>query len=347
MMSPIQQEDYQSLLNQTEIEWNQLQGKTFLITGSTGLIGSNLVYMLLYANDHAQLNSKLVLLVRNESRAQELFGMRPDITYLETDVQIPFSIEGNIDYIIHAASQTSSQQFINQPVETLQIAYQGTKNILDFARAKQVKKIIYLSSMEVYGTPQKGHTITENEIAGFDTTTVRNSYPISKLACEALCSAYHSEYRVPSIILRLTQTFGPGVKYNDGRVFAQFMSCALEQQDIVLKTAGQTERCYLYTSDAISAILIALTKAVPGEAYTVANPTTYCSIWEMADLVANQVCNGKIKVVVDISANISSLGYADTLYMQLDTQKMNALGWQPKVDLKDMYTRMILSFQRQ
>jgi nucleoside-diphosphate-sugar epimerase len=79
---------------------------------------------------------------------------------------------------------------------------------------------------------------------------------------------------VPAVILRATQTFGPGVKYEDGRVFAEFMRCAVEKRNIVLKSDGSTERCYLYTADAVSAILVALLKGEPGQAYTVANKDT-------------------------------------------------------------------------
>ena len=143
------------------------------------------------------------------------------------------------------------------------------------------------------------------------------------------------------MILRATQTFGPGVRYDDGRVFAQFMRCAVENTDIVLKSAGLTERSYLYTADAVSAILVSLLKGKPGQAYTVANSDTYCSIKDMAQMVANEISGGNIKVVFDIAEDIESLGYAGTFYMDLDVKKIEELGWSPNVALKAMFERMI------
>ena len=195
--------------------------------------------------------------------------------------------------------------------------------------------------MEVYGNPQKGEIISENYISGFDPTITRNCYPMSKKLCESLCQAYYSEYNVPTKVLRLTQTFGPGVEYNDGRIFAEFMRCVVEKRDIVLKTKGETERCYLYTSDAVSAILTVLLSDKNGECYTVANPQTYCSIAEMAELITTKLGKGQIKVVYDIAEDITKLGYANTLYMNLTIDKLKSLGWTPKTDLITMFKNMI------
>ena len=119
------------------------------------------------------------------------------------------------------------------------------------------------------------------------------------------------------------------------------MRCAVEKKDIVLKSAGLTERPYLYTMDAISAILVSMLNAKPGEAYTVANPETYCSIKDMARIVADEIADGKIKLVFDIVEDIEKLGYAQTLYMDLDVKKIERLGWKPMTGLKSMYERMI------
>ena len=247
----------------------------------------------------------------------------------------------SIDYIIHCASPTSSKDFSQAPVDVLTANIMGTKALLEFARVNPVEKFIYLSSMEVYGFPEKGHKVFETDAGAFDTMKERNSYPIAKIACESLCRSYFTQYSVPTVVLRLTQTFGPGVKYDDGRVFAQFMRCAVEKKDIVLKTKGETERVYLYTADAIAAIITAMLKGQSGEAYSVANPDTYCSIKEMAELVANEVANSKIKVVFDIAEDISKLGYANTLYMNLNVSKLKALGWNPTVNMKHMFKNMI------
>ena len=160
--------------------------------------------------------------------------------------------------------------------------------------------------------------------------------------CETLCAAYACQFQVPAKVIRLTQTLGPGVQYNDGRVFADFSRCAIENRDIVLHTKGETKRSYLYTLDAASAILTVLTKGKSAEAYNAANEDTYCSIYEMAQLVAQKIAQGKIQVKVE-ETDISSFGYAKTLHMNLDTTKLKELGWQAKTNLSEMFSKTIES----
>lgn len=208
---------------------------------------------------------------------------------------------------------------------------------MEFAKEKKVSSFVFLSTMEVYGRPEQGHKVCEAEGGSFDSAVVRNCYPLSKQTCESLCAAYASEYDLPAKVVRLTQTFGPGVAYNDGRVFAEFARCAIEKKNIVLKTKGETERDYLYTADAVSAILTVLLKGEKGECYTAANEATFCSIYEMAKLVADAY---GIDVVIE-EQDISKMGYADTLHMDLNTAKLRSLGWEAKTDLKTAFQRLI------
>ena len=329
------------------MELNNLKNKTILITGATGLIGSNIVKYLLDINKKNNLSINIIVLIRSKSKMYAILGNlvnNPNLKYIISKKwveKIP-TINEDIDYIIHGANPTSSKYFIEHPVETMEIAVKGTNSLLELAKEKQVKSFVFLSTMEVYGNPDKGHKITESEVGRFDTTIIRNCYPLSKQFCENLCCAYFHEYKVQAKIARLTQTFGPGVKYNDGRVFAEFARCAIENHNIVLKTKGETERCYLYTEDAVSAILTILLKGEAGQTYTVANEDTYCSIYNMAKLVANEY-----NIDVEIQEqDIASQGYANTLYMDLDTTKLQSLGWKPRVGLKEMYVKMIESMKK-
>ena len=339
-MNSVQIEDCKNIGKLSFIHWEKLRNTTILITGATGLIGSNLVNALAYNSKIKGLDLRIILPVRNLSLARRLFNW--------TDVEfIPYSFESNldlredIDFIVHLASPTSSKWFIERPVETILANVEGTNHLLLSAIRLPIQKFVFLSSMEVYGFPQKGHKVKENEIGSFDTMTTRNSYPIAKIASEALCNSYWSEFKVPVVILRATQTFGPGVKYNDGRVFAEFMRCAVEKKDIVLKSEGLTERPYLYTADAISAIIVALISGEAGNCYTVANPNTYCSIKDMACLVAEQIADDQIKVRSDIKEDLSGIGYANTLYMDLDVDRIEKLNWYPTTNLREMFIRMI------
>lgn len=346
-MNRIQLEDFRALAALRTLPWEDLREKTLLITGGTGLIGSNLVRALLFLNREKALDLHLVLPVRDLRAAGEKFPRGGStLTFLPYCLGDKPAVSGDVDYIVHLASPTDSRFFKDRPVDTITANLDGTRAMLDLAHRKKVRKFLLLSTMEVYGTPPKGHPVTEHELGAFDTMSARNSYPIAKQACEALGYAFFSQYGVPAVILRLTQTFGPGVRYDDGRVFAEFMRCVLERRDIVLRSPGLTERPYLYTADAVSAILHALLKGEPGEAYTAANPDTYCSIRGMAEMVADTVAGGSIRVLYDLSEDPGKFGYADTLTMMLDTEKIQKLGWIPTVSLCEMFNRMI-AFRRE
>lgn len=336
-------EDMEQICSSSFIPWEKLRGKKLLVSGATGIIGLSLIHALLYANQVRGLKLRIYALVRNEEKAKNLFknALDKDISLklVKHDVQNALFLEEDIDYIVHGAAPTSSTFFVKHPVETVQTIVSGTMNLLKFAQEKQVQGFLFLSTMEVYGHPPKGEKVTEDVVGTFSALQARNSYPLSKQLCENLCYAYAQEYQLPAVILRLTQTFGPGVDYHDGRIFAEFARCCINRQNIVLKTEGKTERSYLYTADAVSAILTALLKGIPGEAYTAANESTYCTIFEMAKLVAKQ-----FRIDVEVKKqDVSKLGYAGTLYVDLDTTKLKSLGWSAETNLIEMYVRMIES----
>lgn len=309
-----------------------------LITGATGLIGQTIIKKFQKEYD----NVSIIAIIRNKDKAMKLLGKESkNLSYLVGDVCSITPKKLDIDYIIHAASQTSSKAFIDEPVKTIITAFQGTKNVLDIAKLSNVKGFVYLSSMEVYGSPLTDEKINEIHNTNLDTMKVRSCYPESKRMCENLCVSYMSKYGVPVKVVRLTQTFGPGVQYKDSRVFAEFARCAIEGVNIVLKTKGETKRSYLYTEDAAEAILKVLFNGIAGEAYNAANEETYCSIYEMALMVAEKCANGKVKVVIDAQENVENLGYAPTLHMNLDISKLHSLGWNAKYGLEDMFKNMI------
>ena len=304
--------------------------ETVLVTGATGLIGSNLINYLL---DN---NYKVIGLVRNIEKAKKKLPENNNLSFVIGDITEPIDIPDKVDYIVHGASNTSSKAFIDEPVEIINTAIQGTKNMLELAKEKKVNSVVYLSSMEVYGCPLTDEKIYETHSTNLNTMSVRSSYPESKRMCESLCTAYYKEYGVPVKVIRLTQTFGKGVEYNDSRVFAEFARCAIEGRDIVLHTKGETKRCYLSIDDAVSAIMTVMLNGMNGEAYNAANEETYCSIYEMAQLVAHECADDKISVRIEIEDE-SKYGFAPVLRMNLDTSKLRLLGWKANKSLINMY----------
>ena len=304
----------------------------YFVTGATGIIGQALV---------RKLNSEgksILALVRDVDRAKAMFA-GVDIDYVVGDIT-DFSVDQyDFDYVVHAAANTSSKDFVQKPVDIINSSVDGMRHILEVVKDKNIRSFVYLSSMEVYGTPETDDKIYEYSASNLNTMSARSSYPESKRMCENLCTAYCAQYNMPTKVVRLTQTFGKGVKYNDSRVFAEFARCAIEKKDIVLHTKGETKRSYLSVDDAVEAILAVLYKGQNGEVYNAANEDTYCSIFEMAQLVRELLGNNEIQVRIE-DENVER-GYAPTLHMNLDTTKLRNLGWRPKYDLKYMYKEMV------
>lgn len=335
------QEDLDCIAEST-LPFEELYHHTVMVTGATGLVGSQTVMALLNMNKKKNADIHVIALVRDAKKAEAIYGKSEDLTLLVQDVTEPICCEGDVDYIIHAASPTASKFFVTHPVETIRMAVLGTDHVLDFARAKNAKGVVYLSSMEMYGiTDPELPSVSEKDLGYIDVLNVRSSYSEGKRICECLCASYAKEYDVPVRIARLAQTFGAGIPYEENRVFAQFAKSAINQTDIVLHTKGESVGNYCYTRDVVQALLLLLIRGEAGEAYTVANEASSITIRKMAEMVAKELAGGTIRVVFDIPEDALKYGYAPDVKMHLNSKKLQTLGWKPEIGLLETYQRMI------
>ena len=330
----IWQEDIELIANNDIL--SGFKNSSFLITGATGLIGSELVFSLLCANRVKNLNNKIYALVRNEKKAKELFkNVINDLNFnlIIQDVAEPIKIEEKIDYIIHCASVTSSKDMVEKPVDTISTMFNGTKNVLDYA-IKNNSKVLYLSSLEAYGIINSEVEIKEDDLGYIDLTNPRSSYPESKRMAENLCASYSSQFGLDVKIARLTQTFGAGISKDDNRVFAQFAKSVLEKRDIVLHTDGLSYKSYCYITDAIIALFNIL-KDGKG-VYNIANKNTGISIKDMALMLCEKYKDTSLKIELDVNNP-----YPKNSNIRLNTDKLEALGWGANVDLETMFDKLI------
>lgn len=323
---------------------------TLLITGATGMIGSSLVRQALEMKSF----SRIVLPVRKMEKAEKMYGDLPGedyrkLQFVETSMEhiCPEQFSMPVDCLIHCACVTQSAEMVLHPVETADSIVMGTRKVLDLARIKQVRSMVYLSSMEVYGTvPDTGGTVGEDRFGEIDLKEPRSCYPMAKRMAEHYCCIYQKEYGVPVKIARLSQTFGKGVRPDDQRVYMQFARAVREKKDIVLHTQGYSMGNYCHIQDTVRAVFCILQHGQDGEAYNVVNEKNTMTVRQMAQMVAECLADGAIKVVFDIDRE-NRHGYARETGLRLSASKLRMLGWEPEKDLVEMYREVLEELRKE
>jgi nucleoside-diphosphate-sugar epimerase len=334
----IVQNDIEEILG-CNIDWQLLRGKTVLITGANGDIAAYIVYTLIMLNIKYRYNIQILGVVRNKERAIARFYNildRVDFTLLVQDVCDPININIPVDYIIHAASNTSSDSFLNQPVDTLNGNVKGTINLLDFALHKRILAFIYVSSQLVYGNGWKKELSNEKSFAGIDCADIHACYNESKRAGEMYCMAYHIQYQLPVIIARLPSVLVPSLYAKNDHHLEEFAQLTAKNSDIILKGSGQLLRTYMPINDVVSGIFLAMFKGVRGQAYNVAHSNCVLSILEMARLFV-RLGDSSCKVVI----GTDHVQEQEDHHFCVDGSKLMAIGWKPGCDIEHAVRYMI------
>ena len=244
------------------------------------------------------------------------------------------------DYIVHCASPTSSELFLKKPVDVIEQTFAMNKLCFESMQKFEARGVM-LSSVEVYGDVNKSYTVNENDFGEIDYQKLRSSYPIAKRLLEFLIKAnvYQNNINVSGV--RLTQTFGEGVKPGDARVFAYCAESVLNNKNIILATTGALKRSYLDVLDAAIAIILVLLKGQAGEIYNVSNPNNFMSILELATKI---IGNRDLKVEVQLDKRMAAkFSYPVGINMSID--KIGMLGWRPKVEFQETIDALFYSLK--
>jgi UDP-glucuronate decarboxylase len=333
----------------SDIPWDLLQGKTILVSGAAGMLPGAMIDALMAARaGPRKLDVRIVALVRSPERASLRFGhwLHDDgFSLLAQDVTQAIAADLKPQLIVHAASPASPKFYRPDPLGTMLPNVIGTLNLLNLARQAKAERVLFFSSAEVYGQfDDPPAAIDENSYGSLDPNDNRSCYAESKRMGEALCSAYALQHGVAATMVRPFHTYGPGMKLNDGRVFADFVRDAAMGRQIVVKGDGKDQRAFCYLSDATAAFLQVLLRGQPGQAYNVGNPAGLISIGDLARLIAGLCTNCEPKIgQAHLPAGDSKP--TKTAATCPNIARINALGWSPTIGPAEGFGRTIAYFR--
>lgn len=338
-MNRVLEQDLENIIRE-DIAWEKLKNKTVLITGASGMVGSYMLYVLTKLNDMYDYQIRILGMLRNPKKLPDEVKNRKDVTILQHDVTEKLSVEGAVDYIIHAASPASPLIMQNQPVETIAANTLGTFNTLSLAKEKNAEGYLFISSREIYGQPSEGQEFFYEDTYGFvDQLNPRSCYSEGKKAAETMCVSFHAEYGLNTKIARLAHTYGPGMSIYDGRVQADFLKNVFHNEDIVLKSEGTAIRTYTYIGDAVAGLYRILLSS-DDIVYNIGNEAGKVSIRELAEIMVSIYPERNLKLVFDIPEG-GTKGTAPYTLGILSSDKLRKIGWNPQYSVKDGFKRTL------
>ncbi len=321
---------------ESDLPWDSLRGKSFMLSGATGLIGSFLVDVIMEKNISDSLNCIVYALGRNEEKARARFSKHYNdehLIFIPYDVKLPLIREdiGTVDYILHLASNTHPMQYSTDPIGTITTNIIGLQNMLDFAVEHRTARFAFSSSNEIYGENRGDVEFFDEDYCGYmNSNTMRAGYPESKRCGEALCQAYKAQKGLDVVIPRLTRSYGPTMLMSDTKAISQFIKKGVAGEDVILKSAGTQYYSYTYVADAVSGLLKILFCGLNGEAYNIADVHSDIMLKDLAAIIAR--INGR-KVIFEIPDAVEAAGYSTATKARLDGSKLRKLGWKPIYDI--------------
>ncbi len=323
-------------------EFDNLEGKSVLITGCSGLICSAIVDLLIRWNILHEDKITIFAAGRNRQKIEQRFFPYSTekwfVFTLYDALSTTFLSWPSSDYIIHGASNASPNKIMSEPVETMLSNVVGVKNLLDFALEKETERVLYISSSEVYGEKEGTQPYKPDEYGYIDLLNARNAYSVGKRAAETMCASYKNEYGVDSVIVRPGHIYGPTAVESDNRVSSAWAYASARGESIVMKSDGAQVRSYCYCLDCASAILSVLLKGESVHAYNISNPDSIISICEMAEILA---ASGNVNLEKILPSEAEKKGFNPMSNSSLDSEDLLALGWKGLFDAKRGFSHTV------
>ena len=293
-----------------------------VVSGAAGFIGSHLCDRLIERGESVVAIDNLI--TGHVENIQHLIS-HPAFQFIEHDICEPLELAGPVDTVLNLASLASPVDYLEHPIETLDVGSTGTRNMLELARRHKARFLLS-STSECYGDPLE-HPQSESYWGNVNPVGLRSCYDESKRYAEALTMAFHRKHGVRSTIARIFNTYGPRMALNDGRVVPAFLDQALRGKDLTVFGDGSQTRSFCYVSDLVNGLLMLIES---GEPYPVnlGNPTEM-TILEFAQYIRDRVDE-------NCGIEFRPLPSDDPKIRRPDISKAKrVLGWEPKVSLED------------
>ncbi len=335
--NPVYRAQIKNALQKNRLNMDMLSHTSILITGASGMIGSALVDFLLFINEEYKSEIQIYALGRTKEKLELRFRSslcKGFLHIVEADISKPYELTEHVDYIIHGASNADPVMMAKFPVDTLLANVIGINTVLNIGKATNCKRILYISSGEMYGQADatQSQGFVENYSGFVDYSSPRSCYPSGKRAAEVLCQSYRVQYDVDAVIVRPCHCYGPTMTESDSRAVSQFFRSIINNQYILLKSATALERSHCHVIDAASAILCVLTNGTAGNAYNIANPESQVTVQYFAERVAYW---GKQSVHFASPNTNERLGFSPVKRAVLNSDKLKDLHWIPTINLDE------------
>jgi len=268
----------------------ELAGKTLLLTGGRGFLGRYFVAVFARLNERVLKEPLRVVVLDNLITSRSLPETTvPNVTFIQQDVIQPFVYEGPLNYVVHAAGIASPFYYRAYPLETLDVAITGTRNMLALAQSKGAR-FTFFSSSEIYGDPDERHVPMQESYRGnVSSQGPRACYDESKRVGETLAYIFHIKHGTPTTIIRPFNVYGPGMIETDYRVLPNFANRIKAGLPLNIYGTGTQTRTFCYITDALIGFLLVILKGVPGETYNIGNPQPEVSMLDLVVAVQNAV----------------------------------------------------------
>jgi UDP-glucuronate decarboxylase len=326
-------------------EAHRFAGKTVLISGGAGFLGRHFVALFRHLNRNVLDKPCRVISVDNyltgdQTALRDTGRDDNDVTPVWADVSYPLPVREDLHFILHAAGVASPVYYMQYPLETIESAVQGTKNLLELARRnKDLEGFLFFSSSEIYGDPDPKAIPTPETYHGYVSSVgPRACYDESKRLGETISTIYHQRYQVPVTIVRPFNVFGPGMKHNDRRVIPMFTYEALNGRPLPVHGDGRQTRTFCYITDSIAGFLLTLLKGQRGEAYNIGNSDNEISMVDLARMYGTVVLGATVKLIP--YPDTYPAGEPQRRCPDLTKAKQH-LGYASRVDLKTGLTRFV------